>query len=1432
MSFKRATALFVIASLILGTLPLTAVADAGLQSGAKWTFMVYMAADNDLEAAGLWDFDEIEWVGSTADVNIVAQIDRSEIPYEYERDGQQWGDWTEARRFFVRQDRTPFFTGNDPVENLGEVNMGSADTLADFLIWSITNYPAERYALVLWDHGSGWPGVAYDESAGGDGLAITEITQAFDQMRAATGVQALDLIAFDACLMAQIEVFNAIAPYGKVGVGSPELVPGNGYDYEGVLSALTANPNMDAQALGREIVDQFMYFYRNYDTNNPAFMLAAVDLTKVEGVAQALSALARAVQVNPGAVLSQIGDARVNALIYTEYYLDSYDVELTAAVDLGDLMRLLARGTNVTEVAEAARGVVAAVDAMVIHKDQSQSLAASSGMSIYFPRSPEAFEDQSEAYAAGIGGDERWVGFLRAFYGTATEVIGEPPQLFITDLFSQDVSVYEHTSISMDITGRDIATVSFVINYQLESGEYVTLDIDNIVTWEDIDGELTAVNNWEDGLNQLNFSWDGETPYISDGATEAYALLVPKGGVAVADGRFARAGGDTWVNATLVFDLDSREVTTVYGLSNVAGAPPFELDPSPGDRFQLFWSVLDASGATRNEPGEVLVFGEAPFFFDYTPAPDGAYRMGFVVEDIVGNKAYQWTDLQVKNQGLDFSLRGYTDFDWGFNFLYPESWLSPSWNSEDQVLYGGPEEDVLFTIYPLEDAHSAEGAAAAMQAKWELEIVNQHAATAGDGVPVQVVEYRYEGSKGARRGIYLAFYQPNVDLGFALDLDAAVDYWDLAAAGLETMRGTLKLFDPTTGVALASTGGDWQTDVNQALAFTLPAPQTWLPPQPSNDWLMYMPADGDGNTFVALRADASEGKAKEQIVAEWVDGLTQFDGYLDVQVAGQREYYIGDKVWAAVDFTYVWEDDGMPITGAFFVATHEGWDYVYWLEAPTADYQQTFDRVFRVMIDGFAFLPGVQPSPGAVAALSGALTEIYTAAGDSFRPGDLATTATFAADDDINVVFTTGQAAEIQAVFITPDGERVELSPASYEAGVTELDGLDWETYGKAWPAGQWSVEVYVNGELFQTLSFAVTESAAPAATGPLAEIYTAAGDGMRASELTPTAVFTVDDDINLVAVAGAEAVEVSALFTLPDGRTSEQTMSLAAGESGVLGLDWESVGEPWPSGAGTVAVSANGQVVQTVAFIIGEAEAAGPGAAPVIDASTTSAGGSLFSEVYSAAGDGSAPEELTPTVVFRPDDDINLVLVAAQPVDVGALFVLPDGRSSEQTANLAAGQSIVLGLDWESVGEPWLPGAGRIEVYVGGRLAQTVNYTVGEPSAGDAGASGDASALKDAYMASGVGSTPDQLTPAQTFTTDDNINIVIISARAATFGASFAAPTGERVDFEPVDMAADNWRMFWLDRQAYGQPWPRGDWVAEVYVNGVLVRTIPFNVR
>lgn len=116
---------------------------------AKWTFMVYMAGDNNLDGAALRDIAEMARAGSTKDVNVLVQLDRLEDNL--------------TRRFRITQGGG---FKKDCIETFGDTNTGDPQILYDFVKWAAGNYPADRYALILWNHGSGWWEDAKGRAAG------------------------------------------------------------------------------------------------------------------------------------------------------------------------------------------------------------------------------------------------------------------------------------------------------------------------------------------------------------------------------------------------------------------------------------------------------------------------------------------------------------------------------------------------------------------------------------------------------------------------------------------------------------------------------------------------------------------------------------------------------------------------------------------------------------------------------------------------------------------------------------------------------------------------------------------------------------------------------------------------------------------------------------------------------------------------------------------------------------------------------------------------------------------------------------------------------------------------------------------------------------------------------------------------------------------
>ena len=189
---------------------------------ADWTVLVYVMGDNDLEPFAVQDLLEMSEVGSDDRVHIVALADRHP---EYALDDDPLGDFTDTR--LLRVEAGELIDIADP----GELNLGDAGTLAAFIETGVTEFPAERYAVVLWNHGAGWPGMGPDETDGNDILDLADIDAGFSAGLESVGLESVDLIGFDACLMASYEVASVVAEHGDLMIASSELEPGHGWDY-------------------------------------------------------------------------------------------------------------------------------------------------------------------------------------------------------------------------------------------------------------------------------------------------------------------------------------------------------------------------------------------------------------------------------------------------------------------------------------------------------------------------------------------------------------------------------------------------------------------------------------------------------------------------------------------------------------------------------------------------------------------------------------------------------------------------------------------------------------------------------------------------------------------------------------------------------------------------------------------------------------------------------------------------------------------------------------------------------------------------------------------------------------------------------------------------------------------------------------------------
>jgi len=173
------------------------------------------------------------------------------------------------------------------IESMGKVNMGNPNTLRDFITFSMENYPAQKYGLIMWNHGGGSiAGFGHDENFSDGSLTLNDMQKAFEE--SGLRKQKLEFLGFDACLMASIEMAIIASDYARVLIASEDLEPGDGWDYN-FLSVLNINPNISGLNLGKVIVDTFIDFYG--EDSDEILSLSVVDLSKVAPVMEAMGEL-------------------------------------------------------------------------------------------------------------------------------------------------------------------------------------------------------------------------------------------------------------------------------------------------------------------------------------------------------------------------------------------------------------------------------------------------------------------------------------------------------------------------------------------------------------------------------------------------------------------------------------------------------------------------------------------------------------------------------------------------------------------------------------------------------------------------------------------------------------------------------------------------------------------------------------------------------------------------------------------------------------------------------------------------------------------------------------------------------------------------------------------------------------------------------------
>lgn len=434
----------------------------------EWTILVYGAADNDLEQFGVGDLEEIELSLPEKGVEAIMLLDRA-AGYDASQ-----GDWQDARLYRARRDTTPSDIRSPILHSLGEVNTGDPALLGAFIEGALRTFPARNYALVMWNHGSGWAGMANDHDDGtgkSDELTLVELRMGIQAGLEGAGVAKLDLIGFDMCLMAQLEVAAELAGLGDVMVASEALEPGYGWPYDRLMPQF-GRGILGGRGLGSAIV---RIFDESYDERgDESTTLSCVDLRLVGEVMQTLDALTARLELD----LERSWPVVSRSLFLSESYAGRGDyrkgVHGVHSLDVLDMFKRVRHGIENFPAETEFRAFVEVMDRYIIATGNNALRRLSTGAAVYAPVNSSGLSPKYAElrFAAATG----WTRFLQAVH----------------KLQDADQSVPKLTNLRIeDASGKVVQQVAPILGHHFKA----SIEGRNIIWTRIYDGERDKDGN-------------------------------------------------------------------------------------------------------------------------------------------------------------------------------------------------------------------------------------------------------------------------------------------------------------------------------------------------------------------------------------------------------------------------------------------------------------------------------------------------------------------------------------------------------------------------------------------------------------------------------------------------------------------------------------------------------------------------------------------------------------------------------------------------------------------------------------------------------------------------------------------------------------------------------------------------------------------------
>lgn len=407
---KKILFVLIVALLVLIQFQTSNAAPSLKNEGLKeWTFLTFMNGhDEMMDPYTDANLEQMQKVGSTDQINVVVQVASLERK--------------QTERVYVKKG------SHDVIEKLPRVDMGDYRELIKFIEWTVKNYPAKKYFINVWNHGTGWHNiqlqsqgldggskgtgafeiqdVSYD-SLSGNHITTEQMGQVLKKFAALIGHK-VELYGNDACLMAMIEIAAEAEDSIAYFANSQENEPLAGWPYDKLLARWSQNPSMDGGEVGKILTEEYLKYYPSEEENPMGTTFSIVDVSKLSNLMYSLSNLRNE--------LVGLGSEKMKSLFMvasaTHNFQGSPDYK-----DLKDFITRLEKSTTLGVNKSTLSDVKSALNESIILNVNTESQSGANGLSVWLPTYELYYTQNIERYKNLVFNKKTgWADLLEVIY--------------------------------------------------------------------------------------------------------------------------------------------------------------------------------------------------------------------------------------------------------------------------------------------------------------------------------------------------------------------------------------------------------------------------------------------------------------------------------------------------------------------------------------------------------------------------------------------------------------------------------------------------------------------------------------------------------------------------------------------------------------------------------------------------------------------------------------------------------------------------------------------------------------------------------------------------------------------------------------------------------------------------------------------------------